>query len=592
MGENKNLSKTRQLPRLRFPDLRKTCEDFVDWSAPFLNGTELAETDRVVRDFLAPHGPGHALQRALEETLQEDPSFLGHIPYWNRWYLAQDAPLGFETNPYYLLDVEPMDPLRQAAELTSKAVAFCLSIADGTLEPDYYNGRALCMKQYSSIFGGVRIPREGPDSFTSHASGRCRKELPGHIVVLRGGKIFTLEVLDDEARPCGTDSLEKAFHRITELPRNPQIHAGVLTTLKRHEWAHLRNDLLKAHKNNEEALKSIESALFAVCLDDAAPADIEEAGRLLLSGNNRWYDKTLQIVVFRDGQAGINFEHSHLDGLPLTRLARTLAQKATKKETTTAWIPSFREVPLALTTKLRGHIERADRKLEKRVSKLGTRLLELPVGKGDIKRCGVSPDAFVQIALLLACRNHWGRWVSTSEAVMLRLFEGGRTGVMRTLTPAALAFFTLLESPAAASRAQAEALRKASEAHARRINLCLEGHAPEEHLQALLAVHLHRGERDRTLPQLFASVSWKRLQETFVATSTTPPEGLRLAGYGPLSEDGFGGRYMKTDPHILFNLSFWRGSASDPESFAESLCSSLEEMFSVFEDVPTEDQRR
>jgi carnitine O-acetyltransferase len=241
---------------------------------------------------------------------------------------------------------------------------------------------------------------------------------------------------------------------------------------------------------------------------------------------------------------------------------------------------------------MRELIEEADKRLEHRISKLGTRLLELPVGKGDIKRSGVSPDAFVQLALLLACRKHRGRWASTSEAVMLRLFEGGRTGVMRTLTPEALAFFSLLESPSTPRPVRAEALRKASSAHARRINLCLEGRGPEEHLHALLAAHLQRCDKNQTLPGLLRGLAWSRLQETFVATSTTPPEGLRLAGYGPLSEEGFGGRYMKTDPHILFNLSFWQGSASDPAAFAETLCSSVEEMFSVFEGAVTGDPRR
>jgi len=580
------------MPRLRFPDLRETCENFVDWASPFLNGTELAETDRLVRDFLSPFGQGQALQRTLQETMEEDPSFVEHIPYWNKWYLAQDAPLGFETNPYYLLDLEPSDPLKRAAELTSSALSFCLSIADGTIEPDLHKGQALCMKQYSSIFGAVRIPREGPDSFVSHAAGHSRKGLPRHVVVFRGGKIFSLRVLDENAQPYSTEALEEAFRSIATVRRNPFVHAGVLTTRPRHEWAQIREEIIRAHKNNEEALGIIERALFAVCLDDTAPADDSEAGLLLLSGNNRWYDKTLQIILFGNGQAGINFEHSHLDGLPMTRLARYLVRRETTDEAFARGKPVLSEVSLALTTKLREQIEKADRLLEKRVSKLGTRRLELPVGKKDIKQCGISPDAFVQLALLLACRRHLGSWVSTSEAVMLRLFEGGRTGVMRTLTPEALTFFSLLESPSTPRAVLAEALRKASSAHARRIDLCLKGRGPEEHLHALLAVSLHVDGMNGDLPGLFTGVAWSRLQDTFVATSTTPPEGLRLAGYGPLSEKGWGGRYMKTDPHLLFNLSFWRESAFEPDGFAEKLCACAEEMISVFETAKMEDSQR
>lgn len=36
---------------------------------------------------------------------------------------------------------------------------------------------------------------------------------------------------------------------------------------------------------------------------------------------NRWYDKTLQLIVCENGSAGVNFEHSHLDGHTVLRFA-------------------------------------------------------------------------------------------------------------------------------------------------------------------------------------------------------------------------------------------------------------------------------
>ena len=36
---------------------------------------------------------------------------------------------------------------------------------------------------------------------------------------------------------------------------------------------------------------------------------------------NRWFDKTLQLVVCRNGSAGILFEHSMVDGHTVLRLA-------------------------------------------------------------------------------------------------------------------------------------------------------------------------------------------------------------------------------------------------------------------------------
>lgn len=580
---------SRHLPRLSFPDLRDTCESFTDWAAPFLNGTELAEAQGQVKDFLAHGGEGEALQRTLEETLRDDPSFLGHIPYWDSWYLEQQEPLGPDTNPYYLLDMPPSEPVRRAAELVSSAVAFCLSIADGTIEPDLHGGRPLCMEQYSFIFGAARIPEEGTDRFVSHWRGQGRKTMPRHIAVLWNGKIFSMAVLDKEAMPFKTGAIEKALRAVVSTGRGHFAHAGVLTTLERPVWAHVRKEIGRGHRNNADVIQTIESALFALCLDDGAPASDSEAGLSLLAGSNRWYDKSLQVIVFGNGRSGINFEHSRLDGLPLTRLARFLASNGTAQETASREAPSFSEVSLALTSRLRERISEAEKGMEKKVSRLGTLLLKLPAGRNDVKKCRVSPDAFVQLALLLAGRRHWGRWVSTSGAVMLRFFKEGRTGVMRTLTPEALAFLALMDSPSATPGIRAETMRKASHAHSARIAMCLEGRGPEEHLHALLAAHRCRKGPGAPAPALLEGTAWRRLQDTAVATSTTPPQGLRLAGYGPLSQDGFGGRYMKTDPQILFNMSFWRDSCTEPGKFAETLFACAGEMISVFEEIKAGD---
>ena len=36
---------------------------------------------------------------------------------------------------------------------------------------------------------------------------------------------------------------------------------------------------------------------------------------------NRWYDKSLQLIVCENGSAGVNFEHSKMDGHTVLRFA-------------------------------------------------------------------------------------------------------------------------------------------------------------------------------------------------------------------------------------------------------------------------------
>jgi carnitine O-acetyltransferase len=75
----------------------------------------------------------------------------------------------------------------------------------------------------------------------------------------------------------------------------------------------------------------VDNALFIVCLDDATPENLAELCGNFLCGTyglengvqigtctNRWYDK-LQIIVCADGSAGINFEHTGVDGHTVLR---------------------------------------------------------------------------------------------------------------------------------------------------------------------------------------------------------------------------------------------------------------------------------
>lgn len=52
-------------------------------------------------------------------------------------------------------------------------------------------------------------------------------------------------------------------------------------------------------------------------------------------------------------------------------------------------------------------------------------------GKGFMKKCRISPDAFIQMALQLAYYRDAGRFSLTYEASMTRLFREGRTETVR-----------------------------------------------------------------------------------------------------------------------------------------------------------------
>lgn len=83
-----------------------------------------------------------------------------------------------------------------------------------------------------------------------------------------------------------------------------------MTSENRDVWADLRNKLIDL--GNEEALNAIDSSLYCIALDDTETNDPDDLSSNFLYGNskNRWFDKNHTVIVNKDGNAGLNFEHS------------------------------------------------------------------------------------------------------------------------------------------------------------------------------------------------------------------------------------------------------------------------------------------
>lgn len=127
---------------------------------------------------------------------------------------------------------------------------------------------------------------------------------------------------------------------ICEDPRSEQaaeFPVGVLTAENRDVWAGVRDHLVQTQ--NESSLEAIDSALFCVAIDDKANyADDNPVPMIknMLSGDkngliNRWFDKSFTLIVGKDGNAGVNFEHSWGDGVAILRYFNEIY-----KETTTS----------------------------------------------------------------------------------------------------------------------------------------------------------------------------------------------------------------------------------------------------------------
>lgn len=445
-------------------------------------------------------------------------------------YLNFDNPVVLNLNPFFLLEDDPTparnDQVTRAASLVVSSLEFVRAVRKEELPPDTIKGTPLCMYQFSRLFGTARVPTE---------AGCQIQQDPGskHMVVMCHGQLYWFDVLDDNSDIIMTErdialNLQTIVDDAQQIPIQEAAKGavGVLSTENRKVWSGLRDVLTREYgSNNADSLNIVDSALFVLCLDYTEPPNVAALCQNMLCGTslvekgvqigtctNRWYDK-LQIIVCKNGSAGINFEHTGVDGHTvlrfasdvytdtILRFARTINGKAPSMWASASPDPSKRD-PSSF-----GDVNTTPRKLEWdmlpelsiAVRFAETRLADLigqnefqcldfsSFGKNFITSMGFSPDAFVQMAFQAAYYGLYGKVECTYEPAMTKVYLHGRTEAIRPVTDEVVDFVQSFWADNPAEK-KLEALRKACQKHVNSTRVCAKGEGCDRHLYALMCV--------------------------------------------------------------------------------------------------------
>ncbi|CEN62658.1 Putative Carnitine acetyl transferase [Aspergillus calidoustus] len=511
------------LPKLPIPDLESTCRKYIDAVAPLQTPKEQEDTRAAVRDFLKSEGP--VLQERLQKYASSKTSYIEQ--FWYDSYLNYDSPVVLNLNPFFLLEDDPTparnNQVTRSASLVVSALSFVRAVRREELSPDTVRGTPLCMYQYSRLFGTARVP-------TDNGCVISQDPYAKHIVVMCRGQFYWFDVLDANHDQIMTEkdiamNLEVILADAEQTPIQEAAKGalGVLSTENRKVWSGLRDILTKdEHSNNAEALNIVDTALFVLCLDDTEPHSMSDLCANMLCGTNevekgvqvgtctnRWYDK-LQIIVCKNGSAGINFEHTGVDGHTvlrfasdvytdtILRFARTINGQAPSLWATTSPDPSKRDprsfgdvspTPRKLEWDMAPELSIAIRFAESHLADLlqqhEFQVLDFKgYGKNFITSMGFSPDAFVQMAFQAAYYGLYGQVVNTYEPAMTKAFLHGRTEAIRTVTNETVDFLKTFwaDNPA---EEKVNSLRKAAEKHTATTKECSKGQGQDRHLYAL-----------------------------------------------------------------------------------------------------------
>jgi carnitine O-acetyltransferase len=573
------------LPSLPLPSLEETSRRFIEWCEPLLDADELAATKNALASFVRKGGPGERLHAALAEYNRRPDVKSWLDAFWQSRYLGRRDRIALNANGFCLFPESSMTQTARAAALIASTLCFKRTVDEKRLPVERWRGRALSMTQYLHLFSTTRIPGVTQDTVrTPYSSAQAGPSQARHISVFHKGHIVRMDVIGPKGQPHALQEIERGLDTIKAsimAAAATAESAGHLTTMARAEWAAARAELISAHPDNIAALETIETALFNICLDEAAPAGALAVCNNLLYGSsaNRWYDSAISIIVTANGAAGINAEHSMHDGMALVGFADALhdlspEEASTRSGAVRQGLPAFEQVTFHLSDALRIKIGEAAGSFKAYGDATASTIYSFDeFGSNRVKELGLSPDAFVQLALQLAHVRTKGFAGATYESIATRQFDHGRTEAMRVVTEEILQFVAAMQNVAATHAEKIAALRAAAEKHVRRAKECQDGQAPEQHLWELMLIQKRQGEALGVTEDLavFKSPGWLKMRYDYLSTSSLLSRYVPLFGFGSTSPDCIGFGYAVRSNGFSAYLSTAKSSAHYLPGFVANL---------------------
>jgi len=356
-------------------------------------------------------------------------------------------------------------------------------------------------------------------------------------------------------------------------------------------------------------LHAIERAAFVVVLDDENifydpndPSKLDHWAHNLLHGNatNRWFDKSFNLIISRNGRMGINAEHSWGDAAVTAHfvefvLLRDLFTQGYEENGNTRGKAVVSVQPERLKWDLNADVQKqigeslsvAQKVIEDVEMAL---LVWTNYGKGLVKKLKVSPDAFIQMTLQLTYFRNQHKFALTYEASMTRLFREGRTETVRSCTEESCAFVDSMLNTKQTREERIKLLRIACDRHQQMYRDAMCGKGVDRHLFSLYVVKRYLEEESPFLDKIFPPTYLLSTSQTPVSQCEDELKNVSSGqkfkcisaggGFGPVADEGYGVSYIIAgEDQISFHISSKRSAKNTSSSgFREDLKVSLSEM--------------
>lgn len=576
-------------PRREVPKLATTIESWLSYSEPFLSKSEklrgrlFAATARILLN---------SAQKKLVAMAQEQ-SWTGIC--LQNFYLNNRLSMPFYSNVCYLLEDDQtcQSGIDRASTLIVSALNFYQKVRKGQLTPEISRGYQLDLDQFRFLFSTARLPGLNKDTIQLW-------ENQTHIVVSACDNLYRIDFDNSDFQP-NPITIRNTLKAIISQQINSQQNQSIsiLTALPRPHWARVYSYLLD-NNNYQQLLETVNSAILFIALDlNYYPANRTDKANLVsyLNYRNRWFDKSHQIIVAANGTAGINRDHTMIDGHAsgryvselyevATELARSLNETATNNEE----VLSFQRLNWSVEKTIENEIKDAQEYIQCELN--NRELITFSVKDIGSEYCqakAVSADAICQIAIQLASYYNFGQFLSVSESVNMNHFEQGRYDTIMTLTTEARAFIINAEKSTLGAKKLSELLTAAIIAHKNLLKNCKEGHSPIFHLTALIGLQKENKWIKVGWDGLSFFNRWKLVNQSFsqlmncdITTSNqSRRSGFELGASTDTSHGILGIIYMIYEDRIEFSIKVDR----EKNGQARELQKTLDKSFSLIKNL-------
>lgn len=425
------------LPSLPLPSVADTMQRYLKSVKALNSDEEYKRLSQLAKEFQA--GPGRRFQRYLWFKSWWAPNYVSD--WWEEFiYLRGRGAIMVNSN-FYASDAILMkvttNQCARAANLIHAAFLFRREIDFQSLKPIILQGVIpLCSAQYARLFNTTRVPGMETDKIRhSHDST--------HIALYHKGRYFKI-ITHYKGRLLYPPELQRQLEQVVvedSKPSSAELYLGALTATDRVTWAQTRKNHFR-RGINKPSLDAIEKAAFVVILDDEDliydakdPSKLDRYAQLLLHGKgfDRWYDKSFNMIVGKNARAGVNVEHSWADApvaghcwefciytdhakLGYDEDGNTKGyNEFNAKELSIKELPRPIRLKWDINDECQNTILKAKADAEKILSDVDLHVEHFAdYGKRVIKKCRVSPDAYLQMALQLAYFRDQGNVVIPS----------------------------------------------------------------------------------------------------------------------------------------------------------------------------------